>query len=116
MFRFFGRKRIHEPIAIGAVIAGAVSLHALWIVNFLSFRFPVVEELLTLIDGVGTGTGLFFVGLIVYVIAWAAVAVILRGRDCSEYRDRSFWLLMVSVVLFLVFTFPPIFTFAIMSP
>ncbi len=116
MFRLFGRKRIHEPIAIGAVIACAVSLNAIWILNFLSYRFPAMEELLTLIDGVGTGTGLFLVGLIVYLTTWAAVAVLLRGRDCSEYRDRGFWLFMTSVVLFLVFTFPPFFTFAIMSP
>lgn len=109
MLHFFRRERIHEPIAVGAVIAAAVSLNVMWMLNLLSYRFAGLEQSLTLIPNVGTGTGLFLAGFITFLFVWACVAVLLRGRDCSDYRDRAFWFFVLTIVLYLVFTFPPVF-------
>ena len=37
----------------------------------------------------------------------------LRGRDCTELRDRAFWFFVVSLIMFLVLTFPFVYVFEI---
>jgi hypothetical protein len=115
MLGLFHRKRIHEPVAIGAVIASAVSLNAFWILNLLSARVVAVWDLLNLNPELGSITGLALASSAVYLLTWAIVALLLRGRDCSDYRDRAFWFLIVSIFLFLIFSFPAVYGFSLGS-
>ncbi len=107
--------RIHESVALAALLAASVELNAFWIVNMISMRLPAFADLLKLDPSLGTVSGLYVTGAVVYLLSWACFLTLLRGRDCSEYRSNALWLFVVSVLLYLVFTFPPIFNFVIVT-
>lgn len=98
--------RIHEPIALGALVAAALALHALWIGNLLVMRIPAVAQVFDLFPPLGPVSGLYDLVAIIYVVVFAAVALHYRGRDCSHARDGAFWLFVSSLVAFTVLTLP----------
>ena len=108
------RPRIHESIAFSGMFSAGISLHLFWIVNLLAQRLPFVAELLMFSDA-GYIFGLYLVGFFTFVIAFVLLLTLLRGRDLSDHREHAFWFFLVSVVIYLVMTFPSIFLSTIIA-
>lgn len=100
MFHWF-KKRIHEPVAVAALVGAASALHAAWIVNLLFFRQAMADTLSTL----------FLFAACVYAIMFALTLAWCRGRDCADLRERSIHALSVAVLVFLAMTFPLVYGF-----
>lgn len=115
MFGLF-KKRIHEPIALAAIIAASVSFHIAWIVNLIFTRSSIFDSYLTLSDVVGPITGMYTVVGITYLITFGATVIWCRGKDCTDYRERVFWFFIVSLIVFLVLTHPLVYEFEITAP
>ncbi|MFA6131540.1 MAG: hypothetical protein WC702_00525 [Patescibacteria group bacterium] len=108
---FFFKPRIHESVAIAAILAAAISLHGLWIANLLITRIPAVSGFFCGSGEGGAVPSLYLFGLLLFFIAWCVLTLIFRGRDCSHHRENAFWFLMVSTIIFLFMTLPIIFGF-----
>lgn len=106
-------KRVHESLAIAALLAAAVTLQCAWIANLLVHRSEWVREQYTLIASVGPLSGLYLDTIIGYVFLFGIFVLIFRGKDCSYWRERVFWFFLVSIVMFLVLTLPIVYEFSI---
>ena len=100
------RPHIHEPIALAALAAAAISLQALWILNLLSLRIVPVAEWLTLVPQLGPASGLYAFVASAYLVVFILSALLLRGRDCSHLRDGLFWFFAASLAAFAILTLP----------
>lgn len=107
----FQRPRIHESLALAAVLATAVTVNILWITNFLIFRLPTVKGFFEISPERGVIADLFLFGFVLFLIFWLLFSLIFKGRDCSVHRESGFWFLVVSLILFLIMTFPSVFSF-----
>lgn len=108
----FRRPRIHESVAISAVFAMAIALNVFWILNLLSSRLVSLKNTLTLVESVGPVTGLYLSMSLVFIVLWLIFLAFFRGRDCEPYREKAFWFYFVSVMAFIVLTFPPVYSLA----
>jgi len=97
------KSRIHESIAVAALFAAGVSLHAAWIANLVWFRSSRVDVLGPLYLFVDT----VYVIIFILTVAWC------RGRDCSDFRDRAYHFFLVSILIFSVMTLPIVYGFTI---
>ena len=95
------KKRIHEPVAVAAIIGAAASLHAAWIVNLLFFRQARTYTL----------SILYLFAACVYVILFVLALAWCRGRDCTDLRSRALHALFVAVLVFLAMSFPLVYVF-----
>lgn len=102
-------KRIHESVAVSAMVALAASLNVAWIANLALTRSAAAVEALTVSQLLGPVSGLYLLFALSYVmIFWAALAW-LHGRDCSHYRQGAFWLVIASLVAFFLLTLPVLY-------
>lgn len=101
MIKWF-RSRVHEAVAVAALIAASVSLHAAWIGNLVWFRMAKVDVL---------GALYLFVAC-VYVIIFALAFAWCRDHDLSDLRDRAYHFFLVSIVIFVALTLPIVYGFA----
>jgi hypothetical protein len=97
------RSRIHESVAIAALAAASVALHAGWIANLLVVRLAKTDVLSSLYLFVTT----------VYVVIFAMTLAWLRGRDCSLMRDRIFHFFLASALIFIAMTLPVVYGFSV---
>lgn len=106
---FFFRQRIHESVAIAAVLSTSITLHALWIANLLMIRLPAVSGFFESGTSRGAVGGLCAFGVLCFLVVWCVLSLVFRGRDCSHHRESAFWFLVTSVIIFFVMTMPPVF-------
>ena len=116
MFGLFKREKIHEPIALGALVAASMTLHSVWITNLLMDRSDSIFLLFTLSNRIGPVTGIYFFAALVYATVFGATTLWFRGKDCRAFRDRAFWFFMVSITAYTIMTIPAVYTFEIMPP
>ncbi|MBI5370188.1 hypothetical protein HZA85_03310 [Candidatus Uhrbacteria bacterium] len=106
-------KRVHESLAISALLAAAVTMHIGWMSNLLIHRSTWAREQFTIIKSIGPISGLYLKSVISFILLFGIFVMIFRARDCSHWRDRALWFFIVSAVLFLVLTLPIVYSFSI---
>jgi len=107
----FFKPRIHESVAIAAVLSVALTLHGLWIINLLITRLPSVSGFFEGLTERGMVPSLYLFGTLLFLAVWCILALFFKGRDCSHHRESTFWFLVASVVIFFVMTLPVVFGF-----
>ncbi len=115
---FFGliKKRLHESIALSAVLATSLALHAAWVTNLLAARLPVLNDYLTLDKRIGPVTGMYVITFSVFFLTFWIFVLWFRGKDCSDFRSRVLWFFVASLITFLVLTHPLVYEFEIQLP
>lgn len=114
MFHFF-KKRIHESVALSVYLASALTLQVAWIANWLVYRSEWVRNLMSINASIGPISGLYLKTFCVFVLVFGLSVLFFRGKDVSHWRERVVWLFFVSVVMFLVLTYPSVYEFVITS-
>ena len=109
---FMRRKRLHEPFVFAACLSTALSLHLVLITNLFESRSDVLRLVFSL-SHIGSITGLFFACFLFWLSCFSLCLVFFRGRDLSSFRLDICRFFMVSVIIYLVMTFPPLFLFGI---
>lgn len=109
---FFFKSRIHESIAIAAVIAAAVALHGLWIVNLLIIRSTSVSGFFHGASEEGAVSSLYLFGLLLFLTVWWILSLVFKSRDCSDYREGALWFFVASTIIFFVMTAPVVVGFS----
>jgi len=109
----FFKPRIHESIAIAAILAAAITLHGLWIANLLITRSPFVSGFFYGSSEKGAVSSLYIFGLLLFLVGWCVLSLIFKGRDCSHYRESAFWFFVASAIIFFVMTLPMVFGFVL---
>lgn len=112
MFRSFFR-RTHESLAVAAILAVSVTLHALWMVHLLFLRgissASFVVDVVVSRGWVQDRLFAIYVLLaVVYLCVFTGTVFFFRGRDCSHMRDRVLWFFLVSLIVYLLMTLPHI--------
>ncbi|MFH1253290.1 MAG: hypothetical protein V1664_03100 [Candidatus Uhrbacteria bacterium] len=110
---FSHHQKIHEPIALAAVISAAMALQVFWISNFLFSRFCGLGYSVVFTSGWEMIGVLYVLAGLVFLALWSILALVFRGRDVSHHRNSAFWFLVISLFIFLVMTAPPVFQLAI---
>lgn len=113
-YRLF-RPRIHESVALAGLTAASAALHMGWFSHFVLFRSSAVLGWFLLDESVGPISGVYLMTLLVFVLVFVLSALWFRGRDCTDFRDRVFWFFVVSLIMFVVLTFPPVYGFEIIA-
>ncbi len=110
-FHFF--RRTHESLAVAAILAVSVSLHALWIIHLLFLRGVTAAS--TVVDVVVARgwvqdrlIAIYTILGLVYLISFGVTVFFFRGRDCAHVRDRIFWFFAISLIIYLLMTIPQI--------
>jgi|GEM_PF-703467 len=116
MLELLHRHKIHEPIALSALVAAGFSLNTVWILNLLADRTHIVFNNLTIDNRVGPVTGLYLMGALIYAFVFGSATLWFRGKDCRLFRDRALWFLVASVIAYLVMTIPEVYSFEITPP
>ena len=110
----FGKeKRIRESLALSAVFAGSVALHAAWIDHLLITRSEVIADWITVNPDIGPISGLYVDVLASFFVALLLALFFWKGKDVRAWQDRIFWFFVMSVVIFLVMTLPFVYGFAV---
>lgn len=109
---FFFKPRIHESIAIAAVIAAAVVLHGLWITNLLLIRSTLVSGFFHGASEKSAVPSLYLFGLLLFLTIWWILVLVFKGRDCSDYREGALWFFVISAIVFFVMTVPVVVGFS----
>ena len=104
--RLHFHNRIHESVGVSAILALSVALNLSWIGNLALTRSQVAIDALTISPKLGAVSGLYLLFVLSYVFAFWAALAFLHGRDCTRYRDGSFWVFVASVIAFLLLTLP----------
>ncbi len=101
MFPF--KQRIHESIAVAALVAASAALHAGWILNLIWYRSNLVDSLGSLYLFVVSVYAIIFF----FSLAWC------KGRDCSDHRDRAYHTFLISALIFIAMTLPIVYGFSV---
>lgn len=97
------KNRVHEPVAVAALLAAAVALHAGWIINLVWYRSARVDMLGALYLSVACVYAVIFL----LALAWC------RGKDCGSMRDRAYHFFLVSIAIFVAMTLPFVYGFSV---
>ncbi len=99
----FFKSRIHESVAVAALLAASASLHTAWILNLIWYRSNLIDSLESLYLFVAS----------VYAIIFFFSLAFCKGRDCSSHRDRAYHTFLVSTLIFIAMTLPIVYGFAV---
>ncbi len=113
MFRYFFKDRVHEPLAIAAILATAITLNVAWIINMLVERVPLIQRALTFSPMIGPVSGMYLLSLTSFIGYTVFLTLFLRGKDCSHLRSTVLRFFLFSLIAFFVMTLPFIYTFSI---
>lgn len=91
--------------ANGALLAACSSLTFFWILNILKESFAGVKSFLNFYPPVGPLLGLFVFSILVHIIIFIMFSNIFKITN----QKWSFWVLIISSVLFFFMVFPPVF-------
>lgn len=114
MFHLFSKSRFHESIACAVLLAGSVTLHAMWIVNLFAMRLPYFRERLSLLPSVGPLSGMYLKAVGVFVLVFLVSGWYWRGKDCSHQRLHLLKIFLFSTLTFFVMTLPFVYSFSIL--
>lgn len=112
MFSFF-HKRIHESVALAALLSASLTLQTAWIANLLVHRVEWVRDKFTLVESLGPISGMYLRSVVAYLLLFGIFILIFRGKDCAHWRERAFWFFLISILMFLILTLPVVYQFAI---
>jgi hypothetical protein len=115
LFSHLFRPRIHESVALAGLTAVSAALHMGWLIHFILFRSSAVLGWFLLDESVGPISGIYLMTLLMFVLVFVLSVLWFRGRDCTDFRDRVFWFFIVSLILFAILTFPPVYGFEIIA-
>lgn len=90
--------------AIIAIWASSLALTFFWILNILKEGIAGIKSFLNFYPPVGPLLGLFLSS----ILSLFVFLIILHSVKPTNQK-KSFWVLIVSAILFLLMTFPPIF-------
>ena len=107
------RNRIHESIALGAILSASLTLQCAWISNLLVHRSEFIRELHNIVPSIGPISGLYFKTIIVFIFLFGLSVLFFKGRDCSVWRGRVFGFFYISIVMFFVLTMPVVYEFSV---
>ena len=93
--------------AAAAILAGGIGAAWYGLLVVLVEASPAIKTLLTLSNGVGPLSGKTTFGTLGYLVAWAILAKLWKGKDVDF--DKTWKVALVLIGLSLLFTFPPFF-------
>ncbi|MBM5789955.1 hypothetical protein FJZ23_02620 [Candidatus Parcubacteria bacterium] len=108
MFPFF-HKRIHESVALSAMLAAALTLQIAWVSNWLVHRSELIRQRFTLDEALGPLSGLYLKTVVAYVLLFGIGVLVFRGRDVSHWRERAYGFFLFSVLMFVLLTLPIVY-------
>ena len=102
---------LDKSVATSATLIGAgLSLNLFWILNVLKEAFPPVKEWLTFYAPVGPLLGLFTLSIVGLVTFMVLMYILLKNAPDKEALEKdSFWVFVVSTIIFFFLVFPPVF-------
>lgn len=87
------------------MLAGGTSLNAFWVLNICKEAYPAFKELLNFYPVTGPLLGLYLASFATFVV----VFVLVRSMRWGSATERILrWYFMLSVLLFFLMTFPPV--------
>lgn len=86
------------------VWASSVSLTFFWVLNIFKESFKVVKDFLNFYPPMGPLLGLFIFSTLVFILAY----LLFRSLEIKDQKV-SFWIMIISSIIFLLMVFPPIF-------
>ncbi len=101
--------RIHESVAVAALVAAGWTLQVAWISNFLMAKSEELHRLFDVVPSIGPIAGLYLSSLVAGVVVFFGTALWLRGKDCQPYRQQTLAFFFISVILFSVMTLPIVY-------
>ncbi|OGL61597.1 hypothetical protein A3C09_00815 [Candidatus Uhrbacteria bacterium RIFCSPHIGHO2_02_FULL_47_44] len=113
MFHHLFKNRFHESIACAALLAGALTLQVMWIVNLLVVRIPFIARLYTIIPSVGPISGMYLKAIGTFVFVFLIAGWYWRGKDCSHHRKSLLSFFLFSTLIFFVMTLPFVYSFSV---
>ena len=88
------------------LLAGGFGVALLGVLTLVVERFAGTQQAFTLVKDVGPLSGKTTYAVIGWLVSWAILAVVLRGRDVSE--RATYWISGILVALGFLLTFPPV--------
>ena len=113
MFHLLPKNRFHESIACAALLAGALTLHVMWIVNLLVVRVPFIARFYTIVPSVGPISGMYLDAIGTFVFVFLFSGWYWRGKDCAHHRKSLLSFLLFSTFIFFVMTIPFVYSFSV---
>lgn len=86
------------------LIGGGFGVALLGVLTFMVERFADLQQAFTLSKDVGPLSGKTTYAVVGWLVSWAVLAVVLRGRDVPE--KATYWISGILVALGFVLTFP----------
>jgi hypothetical protein len=106
-----GKERVEDVVATGraaaALVAGGVGVLAIGLLTTLAEVSAGLKTFLTWSTPVGPLPGKTGLGVIIWLISWAAFHSL--WKDKNSDLAQAFKIALVLIALGLVFTFPPVF-------
>lgn len=98
----------NKNLATAALWAASVSVTAFWVLNIFKEAYPGFKSLLNFYSPVGPLLGLFLASLVVFfLVKWLLLSM---DKFTTKVNEKTtFWVYVVSVTLFFVMVFPPVF-------
>jgi hypothetical protein len=113
MFDFCSKNRFHESVACAALLAGAFTLHVMWISNLLVVRVPFFTQLFTIAPSVGPLSGLYAKAGASFLFVFMISVWYWKGKDCAHHRKSLFEFFLFSTLIFFVMTIPLVYSFSV---
>lgn len=98
----------NNNLPVAALWGASLSLTFFWIINILKEAYPSFKSFLAFYPAVGPLLGLFIAAVLVFLVA-TFVLVKVNKFTAKFSESASFWVYVVSVLLFFLMVFPPIF-------
>ncbi len=112
MFHFF-KHRVHESVALSVFLAASMTMHIAWMGNWLVYRSAWVRQIMTVSSTIGPISGLYMKSIVSFFVLFGLFMLYFRGKDVLAWRERVVWFFLASILIFIVFTLPPVFEFSI---
>jgi len=88
------------------LIGGGFGVALLGVLTFMVERFSGLQQAFTLTKDVGPLSGKTTYAVIGWLVSWAVLALVLRGRDVPQ--RATYWISGILVALGFALTFPPV--------
>jgi hypothetical protein len=83
------------------LVAGGLTLTVFSLVNILKTAYPGIENLLTLYEPIGPLLGIYLISTLSFFFFLSTLKI--------ESQRRAYQLYIISIILFVLLVFPPIF-------
>ncbi len=110
------KPRIHESVVVSILFAVSITLHALWIGHLFIIRSEIFRFWLTQGDRIEPIFPMLLGGTLLSIFLFVFALIFLRGKDCRSLTEKTCWFFLISLLTYLVMTFPFIYGFELISP